>query len=228
MSRASLEKDPHDVATMFDDVAKRYDLTNTVLSFGLDRHWREVTCRAVDARAGEGVLDLAAGTGVSTVCYARSGAFCVAADLSLGMLRKAVKRDVSRIAADAERLPFPDATFDVVTASFGLRNFPDTVAALAEMRRVVRPGGRLVICEFSTPRNRVFRWVYFNYLMRALPAVASVISSDGEAYRYLAESIRDWPDQRGLAELIERAGWSQIAWRDMTGGIVALHYAVRP
>lgn len=228
MSRASLEKDPHDVASMFDAVAKRYDFTNAVLAFGLDGHWREVTCRTVDAHAGERVLDLAAGTGVSTICYARSGALSVATDVSLGMLRKAEKRGVPRVAANALRLPFQDAVFDVVTASFGLRNFPDTVAALTEMLRVTRPGGRLVICEFSTPRNRAFRWVYFNYLMRALPVVARVISSDGEAYRYLAESIREWPDQRGLAELVEQAGWSEIAWRDMTGGIVALHYAVRP
>lgn len=228
MSRASLDKDPHDVAAMFDGVAKRYDLTNTVLSLGLDSHWREVTRRVIDASPGERVLDLAAGTAVSTAAYARSGAFCVATDLSVGMLRHAGKRAVPKVAADALRLPFPDGAFDVVTVSFGLRNFADTVSGLAEMRRVVRAGGRLVVCEFSTPRNRVFRWVYLNYLMRALPPIAATISSNGEAYRYLAESIRAWPDQRQLAELIEKAGWGEIAWRDLTGGIVALHHAVNP
>ena len=228
MSRASLDKDPHEVAAMFDGVAERYDRTNSVTSLGLDRHWRSVTRRTLDPTAGQKVLDLAAGTAVSTVGIAESGAWCVAADFSLGMLTRGRDRPVPKVAADALRLPFADGVFDAVTVSFGLRNMSDTVAALTEARRVVRPGGRLVVCEFSTPVFRPFRFVYLNYLMRALPAIASRVSSNPEAYRYLAESIRAWPDQRALARLVAQAGWADVEWLNLTGGIVALHRAINP
>lgn len=228
MSRASLDKDPHEVAAMFDGVAKHYDRTNSVTSLGLDRHWRSVTRRVLELESGQKVLDVAAGTAVSTVALAESGAWCVAADFSLGMLRRGARRPVPKVAADALRLPFVDGAFDAVTVSFGLRNMTDTVAALAELRRVVRPGGRLVVCEFSTPVFTPFRFVYLNYLMRALPAIATRVSSNPEAYRYLAESIRAWPNQRGLAELVEEAGWGEVEWLNLTGGIVALHRAVNP
>jgi demethylmenaquinone methyltransferase/2-methoxy-6-polyprenyl-1,4-benzoquinol methylase len=228
MSRAHLDKDPHEVAAMFDDVARHYDRTNSVTSLGLDRHWRAVTRRVLDPRPGQRVLDVAAGTAVSTVALAESGAWCVAADFSLGMLRRGAGRKVPKVAADALRLPFADGVFDAVTVSFGLRNMSDTVAALAELRRVVRPGGRLVVCEFSSPVFAPFRVVYLNYLMRALPAIATRVSSNPEAYRYLAESIRVWPDQRRLAALVADAGWSEVEWTNLTGGVVALHRAVRP
>ena len=140
MSRADLDKDPHDVAAMFDGVARRYDLTNTVLTAGQDRRWRALTRAALDLRPGERVLDLAAGTAVSTVSLARSGAWCVAADFSLGMLRAGAERAVPKVAADALALPFADAAFDAVTISFGLRNVADPDAALAELARVTRPG----------------------------------------------------------------------------------------
>ncbi len=228
MPRAGLDKDPRDVAAMFDAVARRYDLTNTVLSFGQDRGWRRRTRIAVGAGPGERVLDLAAGTAVSTVDLAGAGAWCVAADFSLGMLRAGRHRNVPLVGADALHLPFPDGVFDAVTISLGLRNVADPDAALAELARVTRPGGRLVVCEFSTPTWRVFRTVYLEYLMRALPAVARRVSSNPEAYVYLAESIRAWPDQPALAARIAAAGWSEVAWRDLTGGIVALHRAVKP
>ena len=224
MSRASLDKDPRAVARMFDAVAKRYDRTNSVMSFGLDRYWRTVTRRGLDLKPGEKVLDVAAGTGVSTVELARSGAWCVAADFSLGML-KGADRPVPKVAADALALPFADASFDAVTVSFGLRNMHDTVAALREFRRVVRPGGRLVVCEFSTPTFAPFRWSYTTYLKHVLPAIAQRVSSNPEAYLYLAESILAWPAQRPLAELIEQAGWGEVEWLNLTGGIVALHRA---
>jgi demethylmenaquinone methyltransferase/2-methoxy-6-polyprenyl-1,4-benzoquinol methylase len=228
MSRASLDRDPHEVASMFDGVAKHYDRTNSVSSLGLDRHWRTVTERELAARPGEKVLDVAAGTAVSTVALAESGAWCVAADFSLGMLRRGAHRPVPKIAADALALPFADGVFDAVTVSFGLRNMHGTVAALTEFLRVTRPGGRLVVCEFSTPTFGPFRRVYQNYLIRALPAIADRVSSNPAAYRYLAESIRAWPDQRDLAELVEQAGWREVEWTDLTGGIVALHRARKP
>ncbi|MER7012333.1 demethylmenaquinone methyltransferase [Saccharopolyspora sp. NPDC000359] len=228
MSRAGLDKDPRAVAAMFDAVARRYDLTNTVLSFGQDRRWREVTRRALAPKHDERVLDLAAGSGVSTEEFARSGAWCVAADFSLGMLSVGRHRGVPMVAADALRLPFADESFDAVTISFGLRNLADTAAGLREMQRVVRPGGRLVVCEFSTPTWQPFRAIYLNYLMRALPPIARAVSSNPDAYVYLAESIREWPDQRQLAELIAESGWTDVAWRNLTSGVVALHRAVKP
>ena len=228
MSRAGLDKDPHDVASMFDGVAKRYDRTNTVMTLGFDRRWRETTRQVLDAGPGEKVLDLAAGTAVSTVEYARSGAWCVAADFSLGMLRGGAHRDVPKVAADALHLPFADGVFDAVTVSFGLRNMNDTGAALREMARVVRPGGRLVVCEVSQPRLRPIRWLYRNTVLRALPLITRPFSSNPAAYRYLAESMRDWHTQRILAELIAKAGWRDVEWLDLTFGAVALHRAVRP
>ena len=230
MSRASLDKEPHEVAAMFDGVASRYDRTNTILSFGRDRAWRRATRLALDLCAGERCLDLAAGTGVSTQELARSGALVVGADLSLGMLRAGRRRrpDVILLAGDALALPFADASFDAITVSFGLRNMVDTPAALREMARVTRPGGRLVVCEFSAPTNAAFRRLYLGYLVGALPAVARRASSNPDAYVYLAESICAWPDQADLAARIAANGWQRVAWHNLTGGIVALHRATRP
>lgn len=228
-TRAGLDKRPHEVAEMFDGVAERYDRTNTVLSFGRDRAWRRLTREALDLHPGERVLDLAAGTGVSTAELALSGAYAVGADFSLGMLRagRRVRPTVSLTAADALALPFADGVFDAVTISFGLRNIVDPDAALAELARVTRPGGRLVVCEFSHPTTAAFRAVYLRYLMGTLPTVARRVSSNPDAYVYLAESIRAWPDQAGLAARITAAGWSGVAWRNLTGGVVALHRATR-
>ena len=213
---------------MFDAVARRYDVTNTVLSFGQDRRWRQLTRQALAPRPGERVLDLAAGTGVSTVGLARDGAWCVACDFSLGMLRAGLHRGaLPRVAGDALRLPFADGAFDAVTISFGLRNLADPAAGLAELARVTRAGGRLVVCEFSRPTWPPFRTVYLEYLMRGLPAVARRVASNPAAYEYLAETIRAWPDQAALADLLGRAGWHEVAWRNLSGGIVALHRAVR-
>jgi demethylmenaquinone methyltransferase/2-methoxy-6-polyprenyl-1,4-benzoquinol methylase len=228
VARATLAKRPGEVASMFDAVARRYDLTNTVLSAGRDRAWRRATTAALALRPGEKVLDLAAGTAVSTVELAAIGAYAVAADFSLGMLRAGSHRPVPKVGADALALPFADAAFDAVTISFGLRNVADTELALRELARVTRPGGRLVVCEFSRPTWVPFRTVYTEYLMRALPAVARRVSSSPDAYVYLAESIRAWPSQPELAARIRAAGWTSVRWRDLTGGIVALHHATRP
>ncbi|KAA2264800.1 demethylmenaquinone methyltransferase [Solihabitans fulvus] len=228
MSRAGLDKKPSEVAEMFDGVAKGYDRTNSWMTLGFDRRWREWTRRVLEAGPGEKVLDLAAGTAVSTVEFASSGAWCVAADFSLGMLRSGAHRDVPKVAADALRLPFADGVFDAATVSFGLRNFSDTVAALREMARVVRPGGRLVILEVSTPPWRPMRALYRGIGLRVLPAIARPFSSNPEAYQYLAESMHDWHDQRALGELIAEAGWEDVAWLNLTFGVAALHKATKP
>jgi len=236
MTRAQLDKRPSDVSAMFDKVAQRYDLLNDVLSLGQDRWWRKVVARAVGAQAGERILDLAAGTGTSSVAFTAAGAACVACDFSLGMLRAGTERlgaqeagpgAVRFVAGDALRLPFGDQAFDAVTISFGLRNVADPDAALAEMFRVTRPGGRLVICEFGHLPSPRLDAIYGRYLMAALPAVARRISPAGDAYEYLAESIRDWPSREELAHRIGGAGWSAVRWRDLTLGVVTVHTARR-
>jgi len=213
---------------MFDRVARRYDVTNTVLSGGLDAGWRRATREALGARPGETVLDVAAGTAVSTVELAAGGATAIACDFSLGMLRAGAARAVPKVAGDAMALPLADASVDGVVISFGLRNVADPDAALREFARVTRPGGRLVVCEFSSPTWAPFRTVYTEYLMRALPRIARSVSSTPDAYVYLAESIRAWPDQPALAGRLQDAGWADVGWRDLTGGIVALHRARKP
>ena len=228
MPRADLDKNPHDVAAMFDAVAHRYDLTNDVLSVGQDRLWRRATVDAINPIAGDRVLDLAAGTGTSSAPLAALGADVIACDLSVGMLIEgANRRNLAFVAGDATALPFADESFDAVTISFGLRNVVDTTGALQEMLRVTKPGGRLVICEFSTPTWSPWRSVYQRYLIGALPKVAGAVTGDAEAYEYLAESIQAWPDQVGLARTMRDAGWSTVGWRNLSGGIVALHRATK-
>lgn len=218
---------------MFDQVAPGYDRTNTVLSMGNDRFWRAATTRAVAPRRGQRILDLAAGTGASSVALARSGATVVAADFSPGMIAEGRRRhggipNLSFVEADATDLPFGDAEFDTVTMSFGLRNVNEPRKALGELLRVTRPGGRLVVCEFSHPPSRTFNGLYRFYNDRILPVVAKTVSSNAEAYDYLNESIRDWPDQRTLSAWIRDAGWADVAHRNLSMGIVALHRATRP
>lgn len=229
MTRAHGDKAPREVAAMFDELAGDYDLLNDVLSVGQDRLWRRAVLTAVGARNGEVVLDLAAGTGSSSAPFLRSGATVVACDFSLGMLAQGrrVRPRLSFVAGDAVRLPFADRSFDAVTISFGLRNVADMDAALGEMLRVTRPGGRLLVCEFSRPTWAPLRRSYGAYLARVLTPVATSLSSNPEAYAYLAESIEAWPDQPALAARIARAGWSRPAWRNLSGGIVALHRARR-
>jgi demethylmenaquinone methyltransferase/2-methoxy-6-polyprenyl-1,4-benzoquinol methylase len=240
MARADLDKKPGDVAAMFDAIAGRYDLLNDILSGGQVRLWRRAVARITGARPGERVLDLAAGTGTSTLTFTATGADAVACDFSLGMLQagkarlaraRGVRGGEGRlgwVAGDALQLPFRDGAFDAVTISFGLRNVADTSAALAEMHRVTRPGGRLVVCEFSTITIAPVDMLYRRYLMKALPAIARRVARSPEAYEYLSESIADWPAQPELASLIEEAGWTSVRWRDLSLGVVAVHVARAP
>jgi demethylmenaquinone methyltransferase/2-methoxy-6-polyprenyl-1,4-benzoquinol methylase len=236
MTRADLDKQPQQVAKMFDALAERYDLMNDVLSGGQVRLWRKHVRNIVAAKPGDRVLDLAAGTGTSSLTFAESGADCVACDFSFGMLHtgqaKLLAKDprqektrgaVSFVAGDALALPFKDAAFDVVTISFGLRNVQRTKDALTEMRRVTRPGGRLVVCEFSRITPAPLDMLYRRYLTGVLPKIAQIAARNPVAYDYLAESITDWPAQRELADVIRSAGWSAVRWRDLSLGIVAVH-----
>ncbi|KQM44890.1 demethylmenaquinone methyltransferase [Microbacterium sp. Leaf203] len=232
-NRADLGKDPKRVSGMFDQVAAAYDRTNTVLSLGNDRFWRVATLRAVAPQRGERILDLAAGTGTSSMAFVPSGAHVVAADFSRGMIEEGRRRhgdvpNLEFVQADATDLPFADGEFDAVTMSFGLRNVIDPRRALRELRRVTRPGGRIVVCEFSHPPSRAFNGLYRFYNDRVLPIVAKAVSSNAEAYDYLNESIRDWPDQPTLAGWMRDAGWDDVAYRNLTFGIVALHRGIRP
>ncbi|XVX21044.1 demethylmenaquinone methyltransferase [Actinomycetota bacterium] len=229
MTRASLEKDPRDIAAMFDDTSEKYDLMNDVMTFGMVRMWRRAVIDAIAAKPGQRVLDIAAGTGTSSEPLADKGVHVVPADFSLGMLRVGHRRrpDMAFTAADATRLPFADDSFDAVTMSFGLRNVARRDLALAEYLRVTRPGGRLVICEVSQPVVKPVRKIYGDYLMASLPAIARRVSSNPESYVYLAESMRAWPDQQTMGGEISAAGWSDVEWRNLTGGVVAVHRAVK-
>lgn len=218
------------VQAMFDRVAPRYDLANAVLSLGQDAHWRRVVARAARP-AGRRFLDVAAGPGnVAHQLLANGASHVVALDLSYNMLAEGARRglpDVAWVNGDGQRLPLADASVDGVTISFGLRNIPDPERALAEFARVTRPGGTLVVCEFAAPLHPLFRRVYLQYLVGALPRIATVVSSDAPAYTYLAESIQQWPDRRTIADWMEAAGWRDVEVKDLAGGIVAVHRGTR-
>jgi demethylmenaquinone methyltransferase/2-methoxy-6-polyprenyl-1,4-benzoquinol methylase len=229
MSRANLSKDPDEVAAMFDGVAKRYDLVNDLLSLGRTKAWRRAATKIIAPAPGMQILDLAAGPGSSSEPLHKAGATVFATDFSEGMLAVGRKSRpyLNFSKADALNLPFEDNRFDVVTISYGLRNTVDYPKALAEARRVTKLGGRMVVVEFSHPTWRPFRTIYTEYLMKALPAIARRTSSNPDAYIYLAESIRAWPDQKGLAAAMEKAGWGQISWKNLTGGVVAVHSGIK-
>jgi demethylmenaquinone methyltransferase/2-methoxy-6-polyprenyl-1,4-benzoquinol methylase len=229
VTRADLGKNPHDVRRMFDAVARRYDVTNDVLSLGQDRRWRKDVIDAVDPQRGDLVLDLAAGTGTSSQPFADRGATVVPCDFSLGMLEvgKQAKPHLPFTAGDGTKLPFADDTFDAVTISFGLRNVADIDQALREMRRVTRPGGRILVCEVSHPQQRLLATGHRFHLKYGLPLLAK-LSSNPDSYHYLAESTLAWPDQAALAERLRQAGWGSVRWRDLTFGVAAMHHAVNP
>lgn len=230
MTRATLDKRPADVARMFDEVARRYDRMNAVMTFGQERRWRRIVADALALESGARVLDLAAGTGVSSLPFAAAGARPVACDFSTGMLSVGHRDhpELTFVAGDALRLPFRDESYDAATISFGLRNVADVDTALRELARVTRPGGRLVVLETSHPAARPVRAMNRLYTDHVMPRLARLFSSDPAAYRYLAESAGSWLDQQALADALRSAGWTGVGWRDLLFGAVALHVARKP
>ena len=229
MSRANLGKDPEEVAAMFDGVAKRYDIVNDLLSLGRTKAWRRAATKIIAPIPGMKILDVAAGPGSSSEPLHKAGATVFSTDFSEGMLAQGRKSRpyLNFSKADALNLPFDAESFDVTTISFGLRNTVDYPTALAEALRVTKKGGRMVVIEFSHPTWALFRGFYMRYLMRALPAIARKTASNPDAYVYLAESIRAWPDQAGLAKAMEAAGWSSVSWKNLTFGVVAVHSGIK-
>ena len=225
MARANLNKDPDDVSKMFDGVANRYDFLNDLLSLGRTKAWRKVVTSIIGPKPGLKILDIAAGTGSSTRPLVDAGADVVALDFSAGMIETGRKRhkDIKFVQGDALNLPFEENVFNVTTISFGLRNTSNIDSALKDSLRVTKSGGKIVIAEFSHPSNSIFRFIYLNYLMKAIPIISKKISKNPDAYVYLAESIRAWPNQEGLASKMRDAGWKSVAWQDLTFGIVAVH-----
>lgn len=226
------------VADVFHSVAARYDVMNDLMSFGIHRLWKRLTIERAGVRPGHSVLDIAGGTGDLTLKFSRTvgpRGRVVLADINESMLRvgrdklldHGVGGNVEYVQANAECLPFPDNTFDCITIAFGLRNVTDKDAALRSMARVLKPGGRLLVLEFSKPRNPLLTRAYDEYSFRLLPRIGQVVASDADSYRYLAESIRMHPDQETLKSMMEAAGLERVEYTNMTGGIVALHRGIK-
>lgn len=226
------------VEQVFDSVARRYDVMNDLMSMGVHRFWKRVALERSGVRRGHAVLDIAGGTGDLTAKFVeRVGPTgrVVLADINASMLQvgrdrlmdRGIGAQVEIVQADAQALPFPDNTFDCITIAFGLRNVTDKDAALASMTRVLKPGGRLLILEFSKPVNAVFEKVYDQYSFHILPRIGKWVANDAESYRYLAESIRMHPDQPTLKAMMENAGLERVEYTNMTGGVVALHRGIK-
>ena len=227
MNKADLAKKPEAVAAMFDSVAKSYDRTNDLLSFGQDRIWRKKVLKVVDPKPGQVVLDLAAGTGSSSIVFLKPGVRVIASDFSNGMLEVGRQRhpELEFVFADAMKFPFENNSMDAVTISFGLRNVEKPKIALQEMLRVLKPGGKVVICEFSRVTVPGIRNLYEFYLKRILPRLSSLLAKNSAAYDYLADSILAWPNQKELASLLTEAGFTDVNYKNASLGVVAIHSA---
>ncbi len=232
------EKEKH-VADVFDSVAQKYDIMNDFLSGGVHRLWKRFTIEVSGVRSGNVVLDIAGGTGDLTAKFSKlvgEKGKVVLADINNSMLRvgrdrltdRGIAGNVEYVQANAECLPFPDNSFDVVTIAFGLRNVTDKDAALRSMLRVLKPGGRLLILEFSKTSNPLLSKIYDTYSFNVLPIIGKLVTGDADSYRYLAESIRMHPDQETLEAMLKDAGFVRTSFHNMTGGIVALHRGIKP
>ncbi|MFY8275296.1 bifunctional demethylmenaquinone methyltransferase/2-methoxy-6-polyprenyl-1,4-benzoquinol methylase UbiE [Pseudoalteromonas sp. SSDWG2] len=230
---AANEKAAH-VADVFHSVAAKYDLMNDLLSFGIHRLWKRVTIASSGARRGQTILDLAGGTGDLTAKFSQlvgETGKVILGDINDSMLKvgrdklrdRGLVSNIEYVQMNAEELPFPDNSIDVITIAFGLRNVTDQSKALASMYRVLKPGGRLLILEFSKPEHEVLTKLYDLYSFNILPKVGEVVLNDSESYKYLAESIRMHPDQQTLESMMQEVGFEQTSYQNMTGGIVALH-----
>lgn len=226
------------VANVFHSVAAKYDVMNDLMSFGVHRAWKLYTIEMSGVRAGNRVLDIAGGTGDLTRAFSKkvgSNGHVILADINESMLKVGrdkladlgVAGNLDVVQANAEVLPFPSDYFDVVTIAFGLRNVTDKDKALAEMHRVLKPGGRLLVLEFSKPKNAALSQAYDQYSFKALPLMGKLVTQDSESYQYLAESIRKHPDQETLKQMMLDAGFARVAFYNLTGGIVALHRGVK-
>lgn len=236
--RVSAADKQRKVGQVFDSVADRYDMMNDLMSMGIHRWWKRYTVEMVRAKKGESILDLASGTGdLARALSRRVGrdGHITLSDINASMLARGRDRlldrgivnNVGYALADAEKLPFAEGSFDCVTMAFGLRNVTDKQHALASIRRVLKPGGRVLVLEFSTPRNPLFSRVYDQYSFRVLPAMGRMVASDSASYRYLAESIRMHPDQDTLKAMMEGVGLERVNYHNLTGGIAALHRGYR-
>ena len=226
------------VADVFHSVATRYDVMNDLMSFGVHRVWKLFTTELAGVRKGSKVLDIAGGTGDLAAKFAKrvgDEGEVVLADINASMLNvgrdrltdRGVGHRIHYVQANAECLPFPDDYFDVVTIAFGLRNVTDKDKALASMHRILRPGGKLLVLEFSKPRSQLLSKAYDLYSFRALPIMGKLVANDSDSYRYLAESIRMHPDQDTLRQMMLDVGFATVKYHNMTGGVVALHTAVK-
>ncbi|MDB9843827.1 bifunctional demethylmenaquinone methyltransferase/2-methoxy-6-polyprenyl-1,4-benzoquinol methylase UbiE [Porticoccaceae bacterium] len=235
----NVEEKAGKVAEVFHSVAGQYDLMNDLMSAGVHRLWKRMTIEMSGVRRGNSVLDIAGGTGDLTAKFSRivgPEGTVVLADINSSMLQvgrdrlmdRGVVNNVIFSQADAQYLPFPDNTFDVITIAFGLRNVTDKDMALRSMLRVLKPGGRLLVLEFSKPANPVLSKVYDTYSFSILPKLGKLFASDADSYQYLAESIRMHPDQETLQGMMDNAGFANTDFHNMTGGVVALHRGVKP
>ena len=226
------------VADVFDSVATRYDLMNDLMSAGIHRLWKRFTIELSGVRSGNSVLDIAGGTGDLAARFSQlvgESGRVVLADVNTAMLRvgrdrlldTGVQANLEFVQADAQYLPFPDASFDCITIAFGLRNVTDKDLALRSMLRVLKPGGRLLVLEFSKPTNPLLEKAYDAYSFRVLPFMGRLVARDADSYTYLAESIRMHPDQETLLGMLEDAGFSRCDYHNMTGGVVAVHRGIK-
>ncbi|MAC47285.1 bifunctional demethylmenaquinone methyltransferase/2-methoxy-6-polyprenyl-1,4-benzoquinol methylase UbiE [Oceanospirillum beijerinckii] len=236
--QVNVEEKAGKVAEVFHSVAAKYDLMNDLMSMGVHRLWKRMTIEMSGVRRGNTVLDIAGGTGDLTLKFSRlvgPEGKVVLADINDSMLKvgrdklldKGCSGNVEFVQANAECLPFPDNTFDCITIAFGLRNVTDKDKALRSMARILKPGGRLLVLEFSKPTNPVMSKIYDTYSFTALPMMGKLITNDADSYRYLAESIRMHPDQETLKGMMEEAGLSRVEYHNMTNGVVALHRGVK-